>query len=168
MPFGWKCALRTAKPIYAFFILSLRFAILKLQRKHPVISTCCRLQDAEKADIQKTGSIIRIDFPPPDTLVTHSLPLSGPTRPLFKQIISLQVMLVAFYWTRYHVTYTEFTLFRVIVTNCIFFYLWLALSGGLFMSESLRWSAETGVRTFSKQHQTFNSAYIKYSFSHNY
>lgn len=165
MPFGWKCALRTAKPIYAFFILSLRFAILKLQRKHPVIWTCCRLQDAEKADIQKTGSIIRIDFPPPDTLVTRSLPLSGPTWPLFKQIISLQVMLVAFYWTRYHVTYTEFTLFRVIVTN---WGLWLALSGGLFMPGSLRWSAETGVRTFSKHHQTFNSAYIKHRLSHNY
>lgn len=49
MPFGLKCTLRTAKPIYAFFILSLFFATLKLQRKHPVISTCCRLQDAEKS-----------------------------------------------------------------------------------------------------------------------
>lgn len=167
MPFGWKCALRTAKPIYAFFILSLRSAILKLQRKHPVISTCCRLQDAEKADIQKTGSIIRIDFPPPDTLVTHSLSLSGPMRPLFKQIISLQVILVAFYWTRYDVHRIHW----VIVTNgggvVWFFYLWLALSGGLFMPESLCWSAKTGVRTFSKHHQTFNSAYIKHSFSHN-
>lgn len=97
MPFGLQRALRTAKPIFAFFILSLFFATRKLQRKHPVISTCCRLQDAEKkADIQKTRSIIRIDFPPPDTVVTRSSPISGPTLPLFQQIICFQVMLVTF------------------------------------------------------------------------
>lgn len=115
MPFGWKCALRTAKPIYAFFILSLCFATLKLQRKHPVISSCCRLQDAEKADIQKTRSIIRIDFPPPDTLVAHSSPVSGPRRPLFNHFISFQVVLVTFFCTCFHAMYTELILYELIM-----------------------------------------------------
>lgn len=97
MSFGLKHALRTAKPIFAFFILSLFFATVKLQHKHPVISTCCRLQDAEKKlTYRRHGASLG--------LISHHLTPSShvhrlffvPTLPLFQEIICFQVMLVTF------------------------------------------------------------------------